>query len=106
MAFLLLMITRARLLACPRTPARAMRRVQLRGGARRLHARRSRVGGVRGHVWAPQTKVRQPDRLARYVARQPRAPTKQMGPYHRSRDVARRWRRRARCLLAAANPRS
>src|SRR4030095_13851380 len=29
---------------------------------------------VRGHVWAPQTKVRRPDRLARYVARRSRAP--------------------------------
>src|SRR5580765_2833308 len=61
-----------------------MRRVQLRGGARRLHARRTRVGGVRGHVWAPQTKVRRPACLARYVARQSRAPSKQLGPYHRS----------------------
>jgi hypothetical protein len=61
-----------------------MRRVQLRGGARRPHARRTRVRGVRGHVWAPQTKVRRPDRLARYEARRSRAPTKQMGPYHRS----------------------
>ena len=34
----------------------------------------TRVGGVRGHVWAPQTKVRRLDRLARDVARQPRAP--------------------------------
>ena len=51
-----------------------MRRVQLRGGARWPHARRTRVGGVRGHVWAPQTKVRRPDRLARYVARRSRAP--------------------------------
>ena len=37
-------------------------------------ARRPRVGGVRGHVWAPQTKVRRPDCLARYVARRSRAP--------------------------------
>ena len=51
-----------------------MRRVQLRGGARWPHARRTRVGGVRGHVWAPQTKVRRPDCLARYVARRSRAP--------------------------------
>src|SRR5687768_5723666 len=34
----------------------------------------TRAGGVRGHVWAPQTKVRRPDRLARYVARRSRAP--------------------------------
>jgi hypothetical protein len=34
---------------------------------------------VRGHVWTPQTKVRQSDHLVRYVARRPRAPTKQMG---------------------------
>ena len=51
-----------------------MRRVQLRGGARWRHARRTRVRGVRGHVWAPQTKVRRPDCLARYVARRSRAP--------------------------------
>src|SRR5258705_8283613 len=38
------------------------------------NARRTLVGGVRGHVWAPQTKVRRPDCLARYVARRPRAP--------------------------------
>src|SRR6185369_3424979 len=38
------------------------------------NARRTRVGGVRGHVWAPQTKVRRRDRLARYVARRSRAP--------------------------------
>src|SRR6185369_75909 len=38
------------------------------------NARRTRVGGVRGHVWAPQTKVRRPDRLARHVARRARAP--------------------------------
>src|SRR6202795_2480939 len=38
------------------------------------NARRTRVGGVRGHVWAPQTKVRRPDCLARYVARRSRAP--------------------------------
>src|ERR1700675_3586738 len=38
------------------------------------NARRTRVRGVRGHVWAPQTKVRRPDRLARYVARRSRAP--------------------------------
>src|SRR5258705_12891625 len=54
--------------------ARAMRRFPLRGGARRPPARRPRVGGVRGHVWAPQTKVRRPDCLARYVARRSRAP--------------------------------
>src|SRR6478672_3478261 len=51
-----------------------MRRVQLRGGARWPHARPTRVGGVRGHVWAPQTKVRRPACLARYVARRSRAP--------------------------------
>jgi hypothetical protein len=39
-----------------------------------LHARPTRVGGVRGHVWAPQTNVRRPDCLARYVARRSRAP--------------------------------
>src|SRR6185369_15478031 len=38
------------------------------------NARRTLVRGVRGHVWAPQTKVRRPDRLARYVARRSRAP--------------------------------
>src|SRR5258705_8542588 len=38
------------------------------------NARRTRVGGVRGHVWAPQTKVRRPACLARYVARRSRAP--------------------------------
>src|SRR5882724_8439440 len=51
-----------------------MRRVQMRGGARWPHARRTRVGGVWGHVWAPQTKVRRPDCLARYVGRRSRAP--------------------------------
>src|SRR6185295_5779450 len=51
-----------------------LKRVQMRGGARRPHARRSRVRGVRGHVWAPRTKVRPSDNLARYVARRPRAP--------------------------------
>src|SRR4029453_5204778 len=51
-----------------------MRRAQLRGGARWPHARRTRVGGVRGHVWAPQTKVRRPDYPARYVARRARGP--------------------------------
>ena len=56
--------------------------------ARWPHARRHRVGGVRGHVWAPQTKVRRADCLARYVARRSRAPTKQMGPYHRSSAVS------------------
>src|SRR6202162_121450 len=60
--------------ACRRNPARAMRRVQLRGGARWPHARRTRVGGVRGHVWAPQTKIRRFDNLARGVARRSRAP--------------------------------
>src|ERR1700675_1011600 len=59
---------------CRRNAARAMRRVQMRGGTRWPHARRTRVGGVRGHVWAPQTKVRRPDCLARCVARRPRAP--------------------------------
>ncbi len=53
---------RARALGARRDAPRAMRRVQLRGGARRLHARRS-----------PST-----------LSVQPRAPTKQMGPYHRS----------------------
>ena len=38
------------------------------------NARRPRVGGVRGHVWAPQTKARRPACLARYVARRSRAP--------------------------------
>src|SRR5439155_3705268 len=47
--------------------ARAMRRVQLRGGARGPHARRT---------------------LCTLNVR-PRAPTKQMGPYHRSRARAR-----------------
>src|SRR5439155_4316869 len=47
---------------------RAMRRVQLRGGARRPHARRT----------ACTLSVR------------PRAPTKQMGPYQRSRRA--HWR--------------
>src|SRR4029453_7486899 len=51
-----------------------LKKVQMRGGARRPHARRSLVRGVRGHVWAPQTKVRRSDNLARYVARRPRAP--------------------------------
>src|SRR6185369_169020 len=60
--------------ARPRNAARAMRRVQMRGGARRPHARRTRVGGVQGHVWAPQTKVRRFDNLARCVARRSRAP--------------------------------
>ena len=44
------------------TPARAMRRVQLRGGARRQPARRTRCT----------------------LSRLSRAPTKQMGPSHRS----------------------
>ena len=48
--------------ACRRNPARAMRRVQLRGGARRQPARRSRST----------------------LSLRSRAPTKQMGPYHRS----------------------
>ena len=48
--------------ACRRNRARAMRRVQLRGGARRQPARRT----------------------FRTLSRLPRAPTKQMGPYHRS----------------------
>src|SRR6185295_5129816 len=51
-----------------------MRRVQMRGGARWPHARRTRVGGVRGHVWAPQTKIRRFDNLARCVARRSRTP--------------------------------
>src|SRR5882672_4040433 len=38
------------------------------------NARRTLVGGVRGRVWASQTKVRRPDCLARYVARRSRAP--------------------------------
>ena len=38
------------------------------------NARRTRVVGVLGHVWAPQTKVRRPNCLARYVARRSRAP--------------------------------
>ena len=71
-----------------RNPARAMRRVQLRGGARWPHARRTRVGGVRGHVWAPQTKIRRFDNLARGVARRSRdAVPPQMGPSHRSRRL-------------------
>ena len=49
-------------LACRRSPARAMRRVQLRGGARRQPARRTFCT----------------------LSRLPRAPTKQMGPYRRS----------------------
>ena len=53
---------RERLGACRRNPARAMRRVQLRGGARRQPARRTFCT----------------------LSRLPRAPTKQMGPYHRS----------------------
>src|SRR6185503_2594878 len=53
---------------------RRLKKVQMRGGARRQPARRSRVRGVRGHVWAPQTKVPQSDYLTRYVARLPRAP--------------------------------
>ena len=48
--------------ACRRNPARAMRRVQLRGGARRQPARRTFCT----------------------LSRLSRAPTKQMGPYHRS----------------------
>jgi hypothetical protein len=66
----------------PQQEARAPQddqKAQMRGGARRPHARRSRARGVRGHVWAPQTKVRQSDNVTRYVARRPRAPTKQMG---------------------------
>ena len=68
-----------------RNAPRAMRRVQLRGGARWPHAMRSLARGVRGHVWAPQTKIRRLDNLAHCVARRLRAPTKQMGSYHRSR---------------------
>ena len=75
----------ARLGACRRNPARAMRRVQLRGGARSPGARRS---------------------LSTLSARA-RAPTKQMGPYHRSSSSTRgrprsgrtRWRR-ASCRCA------
>src|SRR5258705_5599810 len=52
-----------------------MRRVQT---ARRRpmagNARRTRIRGVRGHVWAPQTKRRRPACLARYVARRSGAP--------------------------------
>src|SRR6185503_7870514 len=51
-----------------------LKKVQMRGGARQPHARRTLVREVRGHVWAPQTKVRPSDNLARYVARRPRAP--------------------------------
>src|ERR1700675_2091704 len=76
--------------ACRRNPPRAMRRVQLRGGARWPHAGRTRVGGVRGHVWAPQTKVRRPACLARYVARRSEgAVPPQMGPYLRSGELLR-----------------
>ena len=57
--------------ACRRNPARAMRRVQLRGGARRQPARRTFCT----------------------LSRLSRAPTKQMGPSHRS--LALRRRRRA-----------
>src|SRR5437867_7850897 len=58
---------RARLGACRRNALdRAMRRVQLQGGARRPHARRT---------------------LCTLSVR-PRAPTPQMGPYHRSRTHA------------------
>ena len=53
-----------------RNPARAMRMVQVRGGARRPHARRS---------------------LSTLSVR-PRAPTKQMGRYHRSSASSRRAR--------------
>src|SRR5688572_24131845 len=52
---------------CRRDPARAMRRVQLRGGARWPHARRT---------------------LCTLSVRS-RAPTKQMGLYHRSRASCR-----------------
>ena len=58
----------ASLVACRRNPARAMRRVQLRGGARWPHARRTRC----------TLSVRS------------RAPTKQMGPSHRSSAGSRR----------------
>ena len=60
-----------------RKPARARRRVQLRGGARRQPARRTFCT----------------------LSRLPRAPTKQMGPYPRSRRGAAR-RRRSRCEAA------
>ena len=56
----------ARLGACRRNPARARRRVQLRGGARRQPARRTFCT----------------------LSRLSRAPTKQMGPYHRSSPSA------------------
>ena len=51
----------------------------MRGGARESHARRKggrscSLRGVRGHVWAPQTKVRPSDNLQSYGARRPRAP--------------------------------
>ena len=64
-----------------RGPTRASRSSRRRSGRSRCeaaperpHARRSRVRGVRGHVSAPQTKVRPSDNLTRYVARRPRAP--------------------------------
>ena len=69
--------------SCRRTPARAMRRVQLRGGARWPHARRTRVRGVRARS-GPRRRSSSADRLSRYVARRLMAPTKQMCPYHRS----------------------
>ena len=63
--------------------ARAMRRVQLRGGARRQPARRTLCGSL------ALARISGFARLASgfgspSVSRLSRAPTKQMGPYHRS----------------------
>ena len=60
--------------SCRRNPARAMRRVQLRGGARWPHARRLRLACCRSGAASPLDPSH----------RRLRAPTKQMGPYRRS----------------------
>ena len=70
--------------ACRRTPARAMRRVQLRGGARMAgNAEAYSRGGECGCL-GPAEKVRRPDCPTRYVARQPRAPYLRRSAYPRS----------------------
>src|SRR5207247_4534806 len=65
--------------ACRRNAlARAMRRVQLQGGARRPHARRT-----------PCT-----------LSVRPRAPMKQMGPYHRSSVLSQKFAYNSGCHIA------
>ena len=66
------------------TPARARRRVQLRGGARRPGARRSLCGSL-ALAWISGFARLASGFGSPSVSARARAPTKQMGPSHRSR---------------------